>query len=170
MKGHRVGQGQLTQPPILQGCVLWRNLELPSRIGMSNTQVRALPGSTICKVTSVRVRLSVWPGVWASVKAHKGGVRNQGGGQGCRLGHVSQEWRPGLKSGWTLDRGEGSGQGPAGVPSGPASIAQSSTTFKKIWEDKAGGSDRAWGHTRGRGLKGHISLKHWGSPSLPEGL
>lgn len=71
MRGHRVGQGQLTQPPILQGCLLWRNLELPSCVGMRNTQAQTLPRPTICRVTSVGVRLSVWPGVWASVKAHK---------------------------------------------------------------------------------------------------
>ena len=162
-----MGQGQLTQSPILQGYLLWQNRELPSHVGMRNTQPSALPGPTICKVTSVGVRLSVWPGVWASVKAHKGGVRNQGGGQGCRLGHVSREWRLGLKSGWTLDQGEGTGQRPTGVPSGPASTAQSSITFKKIWEDKAGGSDRAWGHTRGRGTQGPHIPQTLGVPKPP---
>lgn len=95
---------------------------------------------------------SLGSGLTSRFTVEGSGIR--GGDQGYALGHVSQGWGLGLKSGPTLDQVEGSRQRPAAAPPGPVSIAQSSTTFRKIWGDEAGRSEP--GDTgEGGGLESH---------------
>lgn len=101
-RGHKAGEGCLTQLPVLQGWLLWEDPEPCGPVWVRNTCVRVLPAAAICGATKDQgQKLMFSPGAGSG----SGGMDDRDQKPGMEPGaRLMQEWGLRAKPGPSLDQ------------------------------------------------------------------